>query len=638
MDSESNTASSEMSSSSTFVDAMDKYSEKMSQTPLVEGLGENGHTAYSWSKDIKEKLTQVFFQLTRTKNSNIVDEFIKISKEIYENDDDELNDYCMRIIPQTRDIISGKGEYDLAYRLLLEYALHIRESTAKQILYFMVNPLPIEGNEHPYGSWKDIKKFLGYVREYKEKLKAEQEETENTNKEDPRLRICNELIAYCINLYIIQLQKDMEAVINKTPEKVSLCAKWVPREKSKYSWIFSRLSLNIFKNGESFNAINAKERKNCYKKMRVLISALNKTINTVEIKQCANKYSEIEFSKVPSIAMTRYKKAFLNIKSSGTRRSNDEDRIKCSEKFAEYIHNLVSGKTKVNSKRNNITDLVSSALINEQWPYSDNREDEQKLIDAQWKEFTSTIGELPEMVAMVDVSGSMYGDPLLAAIGLGLCVAQKSRLGQRVLTFHSNPSWVNLEDCDGSFVKMVDKIKNAKWGGSTHFYKACKLILDRIIENKLTQEEASNMVLVIFSDMQINMALGDCNMSSMMNKIKNMYRTAGIETTGKPYDPPHILFWNLRSTDNFPSLSSTENTTMLSGYSPQMLNEFIQHGIDGMKKITPYTMMVQILNNVRYHMNDLVDLNCHKWMRATSKVRTKPDREYIVDNIQNITE
>jgi uncharacterized protein with von Willebrand factor type A (vWA) domain len=36
------------------------------------------------------------------------------------------------------------------------------------------------------------------------------------------------------------------------------------------------------------------------------------------------------------------------------------------------------------------------------------------------------------MIAMVDVSGSMEGDPMNAAIALGIRTAEKSLLGKRV--------------------------------------------------------------------------------------------------------------------------------------------------------------------------------------------------------------
>ena len=51
------------------------------------------------------------------------------------------------------------------------------------------------------------------------------------------------------------------------------------------------------------------------------------------------------------------------------------------------------------------------------------------------------------MIRMIDVSGSMSGDPLHAAIALGIRNAEKSVFGKRALTFHSTPSRINLDTC-----------------------------------------------------------------------------------------------------------------------------------------------------------------------------------------------
>ena len=127
----------------------------------------------------------------------------------------------------------------------------------------------------------------------------------------------------------------------------------------------------------------------------------------------------------------------------------------------------------------------------------------------------------------------------------------------------------------------------------------------------ISPEEVSNMILAIFSDMQIDSA-GN-NDATMMENISNMYRNAGLMSKYKtPYNPPHILFWNLRSTTGFPTLSSTENTTMLSGYSSTLLNAFVEKGFEELKNITPSKMLEEILNDERYQVLQNVVWNYHK--------------------------
>jgi hypothetical protein len=83
------------------------------------------------------------------------------------------------------------------------------------------------------------------------------------------------------------------------------------------------------------------------------------------------------------------------------------------------------------------------------------------------------------------------------------------------------------------------------------------------------------------------------------------YRDAGIRVNGTPYKPPHILFWNLRSTSGFPSLANQSNVSMMSGFSPSLLNLFCEQGLDALQSCTPWSLLVKSLENERYKiMND----------------------------------
>ena len=80
------------------------------------------------------------------------------------------------------------------------------------------------------------------------------------------------------------------------------------------------------------------------------------------------------------------------------------------------------------------------------------------------------------------------------------------------------------------------------------------------------------------------------------------YEAAGIRVHGKPYKPPHILFWNLRSTSGFPTLSTQSNTSMMSGFSPSLLNLFCEQGIDALQACTPWSQLEKSLENKRYRI------------------------------------
>jgi hypothetical protein len=226
-----------------------------------------------------------------------------------------------------------------------------------------------------------------------------------------------------------------------------------------------------------------------------------------------------------------------------------------------------------------------------------NNRDEIDLLNLQWRDSSSQNGQLGNFIAMVDVSGSMNGDPLYAANALGIRIAEKSKLGKRVMTFSNKPSWVNLEN-DSDFVSMTAKICTDS-GLNTNLYAAMDLILNAIIQSKLSPDEVHDLVLVILSDMQIDEADKHADMS-MYENIKKRYSDAGTRLYGKPFNPPHILMWNLRSTSGFPCLSYQTNASMMSGFSPTLLNVFCEKGLDALQSCTPWSILVECLDNDRY--------------------------------------
>jgi len=227
---------------------------------------------------------------------------------------------------------------------------------------------------------------------------------------------------------------------------------------------------------------------------------------------------------------------------------------------------------------------------------------EAQILNAQWVNNSLETGALGKMIAMVDVSGSMDGEPLHAAIALGIRVAEKSMLGKRVLTFSALPRWINL-DVNNNFIEMVKNVNNANFGLNTNFSKALMMILDAIVANQMAAEDVEDMVLAVFSDMQIDEAKSEED-NTMMELIEGRYACAGIKVCGKPYKMPHILFWNLRSTSGFPTLSLQKNASMMSGFSPALLNLFCDEGLSSLQSCTPWSLLIKALSNDRYKVLD----------------------------------
>jgi hypothetical protein len=566
---------------SALVSALDNH------TPIQ--FGENGHAEYAWSHNVQERIAQLHMQITRTDLvtiENLGDIFDSIICDIqlqYKSDKIskekmiDMLSVMYKMFGLTRDMIDGKGEYAIAYMLIYRWYAFYPELS----VFALECCVSLEPDIHPFGSWKDIKYFCNYCKNM------------SGNENHP-------LIHYAIHLVNSQLRNDVNA------SKASLAGKWIPREKSsKFGWLFQKLAVDYFFE-YTLTAKNPQQEKSarlkCFTKYREICSKLNKQLDTVQIKQCAKEWVTIDPTKQTSITMHKQKNAFLNkCKTPNTQRSEEEDRVQCAINFREYIEKVKTGEAKINGKRIGLNDFTKNAL--ELLIYCGEDTSEKDILNAQWRDNSTQTGALGDMVAMVDVSGSMEGDPLNVAIALGCRVAEKSKLGKRVITFSSNPSWVNLDDCD-EFTDMVGKLQHADWGQSTDIYKAFALVLDAIESANLTHEEVEKMIFAIFSDMQIDYcseeSRGD-NRKVLFKKISDLYAERGIQLTGTPFKPPHLLFWNLRSSTGTPVLSTEQNVSIMSGFSASLLNLYCDKGIDALQSASPWSMLIEAVSNERYH-------------------------------------
>ena len=559
------------------IGALDNYTSRQ--------IGENGHKEYMWSNDVRERIVQLSFQLTRTKDINyLANQFelllvdLKKRNSLLREEYVEYMSLLYKMVGHTRDIIDGKGEYSLSYMLLFVWHKYYPELAKFALKQFVM--LDDNVTLHPYGSWKDIKYLYKYSLDNK---------LTDSNSQD--------LFEYGIQLINDQLKLDLVS------ENPSLVAKWVPREKSQFSDLFVKMALHYFPHyltSAKTEAVKIKAISKAKMDYRKIISGLNRKLDTVQIKQCANIWSQIDPEKQTSITMHKQKKAFLNLKADGEKRSELDDRVICANHFEEFVAKVSRNECEIKGKRIGLNNFTKEALKLLDLGIKDGPEAD--ILNAQWVNNSLQTGALGKMIAMVDVSGSMDGEPLHAAIALGLRVAEKSMLGKRVLTFSALPTWINLEGYN-TFIEMVQLVNNANFGLNTNFSKALMLILDAIVSNKMDANDVEDMVLAVFSDMQIDEAKSEED-NTLMGFIETRYSEAGIKVCGKPYKLPHILFWNLRSTSGFPTLSLQKNASMMSGFSPALLNLFCDEGLTALQSCTPWSLLIKTLANERYKVLD----------------------------------
>ena len=555
-------------------------------------IGENGHVEYGWSNSTQEQILQLSFQVTRTDENglnnlkNILINLLSnlkmrvtngtiVEKQIAKG---HLS-VIYRMIGQTRDIVDGKGEYALTYMMITTWY-----NFFPNLAEFALKCIVDLGEKHPYGSWKDIKYLCEYCR---------------SQGHD----VTHGLVQYAIQLLNDQLRKDASSTGN-----LSLAAKWAPREKTKFSWIYTELSTNYFPQYMA-TADNAQRYEKavlkCKTEYRKLISSLNKKIDTLQIKQCRKNWSAIDFDRVTSISLGKQKKAFLNVNNKGdVRFPDDQDRVECAEHFTARIKKAATGEVEMKGARVGMADFTKQAR---QLNMGYGSQVEKDLLNSQWRDSSKLTGALENFIAMVDLSGSMEGDPMDVAVALGIRIAEKSKLGKRVMTFSMKPKWINLEPYP-DFVSQVEAVLDGDIGYNTDFHKALDLILDAIVENKMDPKDVQDMVLVMLSDMQIDQAephggaTKAHQRTALFKTIEQKYAAAGMRVYGAPYKPPHILFWNLRSTGGFPCMSDEPGASMISGFSPALLNDFCDKGIDAFHSLTPWSQLVSCLYKERYQI------------------------------------
>ena len=301
--------------------------------------------------------------------------------------------------------------------------------------------------------------------------------------------------------------------------------------------------------------------------------------NVVETSMCSKDYSDVDYSKLPSLAMSRYQKAFQR---------ND------SEKYEEYKQSLIKGETKINAGAVYPYDIIqalrfsdSNAIANEQWKALPN-----------WME-----GSIERILPVVDVSGSMGvevgGNPNLTcmdvAISLGLYISERNEGNYKdaFITFSDDPQ---LQILNGSLEERFQQLSMADWGMSTNIEKVYSLILNNAKANNIPQDMMPTKLLIL-SDMQFDRATSNTWVGgskwnpTSQQMIEEMYKEYG-------YELPEIIYWNLNaSMSNFPVEFDKMGTALISGLNPSILKSIL-----GGENLTPESVMMKTIDTERYNV------------------------------------
>lgn len=301
---------------------------------------------------------------------------------------------------------------------------------------------------------------------------------------------------------------------------------------------------------------------------RKYLSEMRAKLKLVENAMRTKNY-DFDYSKIPSKAMLKYKKAFLR---------NDND------KYSQFLDSLSKGEVTV--KATNITPGEIAARV--------SRDEETKLLDGMWANMKDIkIPDGARVLPMVDTSGSMgsldwgttLDEPIAQSIGLGLYFAERGvgAFKNKFLTFSTKPT---LQTVTGKTVSTKMKSMNkAEWQMSTNIDAAFELVLNATLNS--SDVDTPTHILII-SDMEFDRAQ---NGKTNFNHWKDEYAKHDLQM-------PKIIFWNVsRHTDGYPVVKDTENVAMVSGYSVNVAENLFD-----LEQFTPTSVMLKTLDKYEKYL------------------------------------
>lgn len=338
----------------------------------------------------------------------------------------------------------------------------------------------------------------------------------------------------------------------KTP---SLLAKWLPSQNAsnkttkKYGHIIA-------------NYIGATDRQ--YRKM---LSSLREKIKIVERLMSENRWDEIQFDKIPSRAGIIYRNAFAR-------------RDILAKRYEEFAKDKT---TKVNAEALYPQDVCSRAW---KMVYKSFNDPERLMLQKYWdnlKDFYC--GREENAIAIVDVSGSMTGTPMDAAVSLGAYIADKSHgpFAHHFITFSDHPQLVRFNGVD--IVDKFARCRQADWGGSTNIQAVFDLLLETARSKNVRKEDMPKR-LYIFSDMEFNSCVSFGNsttsrwgysqykMVKSVDEANSDLEKIRIQWMRQGYELPEVIFWNLSAReDHIPAIG--DGFSYISGFSPVMVEQVL---------------------------------------------------------------
>ena len=530
--------------------------------PLLQSITSLDNHSY-----LQNELTSIYFQLhrchdpfkIRTLYSHILEvlHFLKTkSSDLSYRKYIKLL-FCM--IPQSRDVIYGKGEHDISYLLILAF-YSFQPSLSIYALHRLVTP--VTPNSHRFGSWRDIKHLCLFVKQYS----IEKEE--------------HPLISHAIHLVNNQLYNDINTYKFSphcfSKQHISNVAKWIPREKNnKFAWLYDKLAFqwaNQFKS-YLFNNIDTPIQKqkamNKAKKIyRKQFAFLNKQLHTTEVLLTQQKYDLIEPADIQMQTLVHQIRLFDP--------SDNQDKQRFTDKLNSHFETSFQPQEQFLYKHDfrNVNHISLGFLVKyAHQAIQNNNIKLQLFIDKLWNKTNILIPHYQKdfFIPVVDVSLTATEnnyESLYSSLGLAIMLSQNSNVHNRIIAMDSLPTWITWDDHTTFTQKVSLFFHNISSCQST--LPVYDNVLD-LISYGLTNSGASN-----YFTKNINIVF----FSTFSNDPIPPSFLQSVDTFFQAYDkPPKVTFWNTSingGLSSFPFSNVSDRAIYMSGFSTSVLRQFIK--------------------------------------------------------------
>jgi hypothetical protein len=255
----------------------------------------------------------------------------------------------------------------------------------------------------------------------------------------------------------------------------------------------------------------------------------------------------------------------------------------------------------------------------------------RKTAILQWEDMQEKVtkalhGQGVEMLAVVDVSGSMAGTPMDVAVALGVLLSHANEPGspttspyyRMVLSFDDICLPVKLDAGDSTDrwnrpAAVREQLLAIPWGGSTNleavFAQIAALERNRFYDITDCEDPLpvkKKLVVVVFSDMEFNEAFDDSSGGEKgMGLLKpavleRLWNAAGLYAPLNPL--PMIVFWNVQnhSQTPFPAGADTNGVVLLNGDSDGPFTALMSADFTN---VTPRAFMCEALKKIPFEID-----------------------------------